>query len=379
MKMFKSCIVLLSLLVAMVSYGAELIPPAGGGGGGVSEGDDVGFGVITSTSISSTTGSFNNISSSGQADLNEISGYDIMLQGVFGSGTSLDVSGAGTRAFFYPKKSAWRIGTVTGTGATFWDDANIGDYSFASGYNTKASGDWSYAEGWTTTASGKYSHAEGKGTTAAYDYSHAGGLNSSTGNVTAFAHGNGVSASGNAAFASGFGSIASGNQAYVEGNSSTSAGSASHAEGKDTYAGGSNTHAQGKDTFATGNQSHAGGEYTYTQGLNSFAHGNYLYIPTAGINSAIFGSYSNIAERDANPLDTPDTFKLANMDLIVDGSLYVPDGSYAQFENYSSAAPTAGDCDADAEIGRQFIDITNFKMYFCLGASRGWDSVTLTD
>ena len=47
------------------------------------------------------------------------------------------VSGAGTRLMWYPDKAAFRVGRVT---ATQWDKVNVGNYSFASGYNCQASG-----------------------------------------------------------------------------------------------------------------------------------------------------------------------------------------------------------------------------------------------
>lgn len=61
--------------------------------------------------------------------------------------------------------------------ATENTDYTIGTYSFASGYNTKASGNWgSHAEGYASIASGTYgSHAEGDSTVAKGIRSHAEG------------------------------------------------------------------------------------------------------------------------------------------------------------------------------------------------------------
>jgi hypothetical protein len=61
----------------------------------------------------------------------------IIARGTFGSGNSLTTAGAGTRMFWYPKKSAFRAGTVSGTR---WDDANIGNYSMALGTDVTALG-----------------------------------------------------------------------------------------------------------------------------------------------------------------------------------------------------------------------------------------------
>ena len=76
----------------------------------------------------------------------EING-SISVSGTHGSGETIGASsaipsGAGSRMFYYPKKSAFRAGLVTGTQ---WDDANVGNYSVAMGYNVTASGSYSFA------------------------------------------------------------------------------------------------------------------------------------------------------------------------------------------------------------------------------------------
>lgn len=71
--------------------------------------------------------------------------------------------------------------------------------------------------------------------------------------------------------------------------------------------------------------------------------------------------------------------KVGIQTLDPESTLHVPDGYYAQFENYSAGVPLAGDCDADAERGRLFIDTGNNRLYICNGAARGWDYTALTD
>jgi hypothetical protein len=61
----------------------------------------------------------------------------IIAKGTYGSGATLTTSGEGVRLIWYPKKAAFRAGYVDGTQ---WDDVNIGDYSIAMGYRSKASG-----------------------------------------------------------------------------------------------------------------------------------------------------------------------------------------------------------------------------------------------
>ena len=51
---------------------------------------------------------------------------------------------------------------------------------------------------------------------------------------------------------------------------------------------------------------------------------------------------------------------------------------YLQIDS-ESGAPSAGDCNADTQRGRMIHDYTNFKIYVCGGASRGWDHLDLVD
>lgn len=87
----------------------------------------------------------------------------MLITGTYGSGYTEGNLGAGTRLLWYPRKSAFRAGTVSGTQ---WNDANIGNYSFAVGYNTMASGSYSSAFGQATIASGAFSLSGGDNTIA---------------------------------------------------------------------------------------------------------------------------------------------------------------------------------------------------------------------
>ncbi|RZM05637.1 MAG: hypothetical protein EOO88_54595, partial [Pedobacter sp.] len=71
--------------------------------------------------------------------------------GTNGTGV-IPATGAGSRMMFYPRKSAFRAGQVTGTQ---WDDASIGSWSTALGYNTTASGSYSTAIG-NSVSTGAY-------------------------------------------------------------------------------------------------------------------------------------------------------------------------------------------------------------------------------
>ncbi len=53
---------------------------------------------------------------------------------------------------------------------------------------------------------------------------------------------------------------------------------------------------------------------------------------------------------------------------------------YLQIDSFAGGAagsPPAVDCNTDAQRGRMIIDHTNFRMYVCNGASRGWDYITM--
>lgn len=60
-------------------------------------------------------------------------------------------------------------------------------------------------------------------------------------------------------------------------------------------------------------------------------------------------------------------------------ALQVPDGRYLQASDNNAGAPAAEDCDSDLERGRISHDTSNNRLYFCAGATRGWDYAALTD
>ena len=66
---------------------------------------------------------------------------------------------------WHPFKAAFRAGSV-GSGGTQWDDANVGFYSWAGGYNTTASQIGTFAVGYQASATGTYSISMGHTTNA---------------------------------------------------------------------------------------------------------------------------------------------------------------------------------------------------------------------
>jgi len=173
----------------------------------------------------------------------------IIAKGTFNSGDTLTTSGPGVRLIWYPRKGAFRAGGVGGgvAPADEWDDANIGDYSAAVGYDTEASGNFSAAMGCCSIASGGYSTAMGLASKASGFFSTA--------------MGEGTTASEDFSTAMGQGTTASG---YI-----------STAMGKGTTASGAISTAMGEGTTASGVGSTAMGEFTRAQAFVSVAIGRY--------------------------------------------------------------------------------------------------------
>lgn len=125
--------------------------------------------------------------------------------------------GQGRRMLWHPAKAAFRAGYVGSFGSTYWDNASIGNYSFAAGSNTRASGSSSFAVGLATTASGDESVALGNNGTASGARSF--GFNGTATGVGAVAIGSGAQATQDDALAMGPSSIAGGLASIVLGPS----------------------------------------------------------------------------------------------------------------------------------------------------------------
>ena len=140
-----------------------------------------------------------------------------LVTGTFGSGNSIDteITGDGTRMFFYPRKAAFRAGKVYGDN---WDDSNIGEYSIAMGYNPIASGDYSTALGFDSNASGEASTAIGFNNTASADKSVVIGHVSSASGKESTAIGSSVLATGERSIAMGYGAKAASYGSLAIGN-----------------------------------------------------------------------------------------------------------------------------------------------------------------
>jgi hypothetical protein len=108
---------------------------------------DVGIGTVSPTALLHTYGS-----GTGQGNVVFEGSYKTNFPG------KPPVSGSGTRMMWFPDKAAFRVGGVSDTR---WDDAYIGSFSNAMGYNATALGNVSLAFGSYTTASNTCSVAIG--------------------------------------------------------------------------------------------------------------------------------------------------------------------------------------------------------------------------
>ncbi len=110
-----------------------------------------------------TTGAAPHTSSMLHVDVGTSTTKGVLITGTYNVPSTVPDLGAGTRLMFYTGKAAFLAGKVDGTQ---WNNANVGYFSTAMGYNTYAPGTYSTAMGYGSTASGLYSTAMGYFTTA---------------------------------------------------------------------------------------------------------------------------------------------------------------------------------------------------------------------
>ncbi|MCX6781610.1 MAG: hypothetical protein NTW66_00585, partial [Candidatus Magasanikbacteria bacterium] len=191
----------------------------------------------------------------------------VYASGTFGAGETLSYGGAGTRMLWYPRKSAFRVGTVGYLqNSDAWDDSRIGAFSFVAGLDSVASNAASVAFGYNNFSTGPASFV--------------GGANSTSSASTSFAYGNGVVASGNRSFAIGNNTLASGSNSFAGGM-----------EG--TIASGENSFAFGNSVVTSASNTWAGGMFSTSSGGNSLAFGN--GVDVSGINSVGFGMDTKVS------------------------------------------------------------------------------------
>jgi len=193
-----------------------------------------------------------------------------VARGTFGTGTA-PAGNIGTRMMWYPGKSAFRAGTVTGP---YWDDANIGVYSTALGFDAIATGAYSTALGAITSATAPSSTAMGQETQATGAFSTSMGFGTIASGTTSTAMGAGTRAQGARSTSMGVNTVANGTNSVATGESTTASGPNSMAMGYTTVASGVNAVAMGSGTLASGAYSLAGGSNAAAANTSTFAFGN---------------------------------------------------------------------------------------------------------
>jgi Chaperone of endosialidase/YadA head domain repeat (2 copies) len=188
----------------------------------------------------------------------EINGEDgFLVTGTYGSGAAIGSPGAGTRMFFNPRSGSFRTGRV---GATQWDAANIGPYSFAGGVNTIASGNVSFAFGTNSTAIKNHGIAMGDSAIAIQNNSIALGFHTIARGINAIGIGENI-------FAEGQNALAIGRNSYAEALAG-SIGENNYVTGKYAYVMGYNDTATGQSSIALGTNAKANGLGSVSIGLN---------------------------------------------------------------------------------------------------------------
>jgi len=179
-------------------------------------------------------------------------GGSAFLPGPFGDPP---ITGPGARMMWYADKAAFRVGAVTNNN---WNKDSIGNYSFASGFGTKAINNYSTSIGIRTIASGENSTGMGSRTTA-----------------------------------SGFSSTSMGQETTASGVYSTSMGHRTTASGQSSTSMGYLTIASGYASTATGRETNASGDFSTSIGVET--------------SSKAYGSFATGLYNDLNDNPNPNT------------------------------------------------------------------------
>jgi trimeric autotransporter adhesin len=210
----------------------------------------------------------------------------------------IPATGIGERTMWYPFKGAFRTGSAGGSGSTAWDDGNIGFYSFAGGYQSRAGAYASFAFGDQVTVTGVDAAAFGASHTVSGTVGFSAGNNNE---CSAFA----CIAIGHTNRAAGQSSVALGERVHASGDWAVALGRRAHSNhaGSFTWADASTT-----DSLLSGanNRFHtraAGGYRLYTNSTS-----------TIGVSLASSGnSWSSLSDRtlkeNFEPVDGEDVLR----------------------------------------------------------------------
>lgn len=268
-----------------------------------------------------------------------------VFSGTFGLG-DIPTEGAGTRMMWYPKKAAFRSGYVS---STQWNDGLIGNYSFASGYNTRATQPYSVAFGFNTQATGEGAFAVGNASISSGDYSFSAGHNPQ-------ATGDHSIALGRGALAFAESSIAIGYHPTADGLYSLSLGNYTYALGENSVAIGYHAWAMHDGSFIYNDKADALG-YVETTAENQFmvkASGGTVFYSDVALTTGVellpgAGAWSILSDRERKEnITTLDTEEYLNR---LDG-IEVYEWSYiAQDSSIRHIGPMAQDFYKTFELG----------------------------
>ncbi len=188
------------------------------------------------------------------------------------------------RILWYPQKNAFMAGRIVVKKAE-----DVGENSFASGYECKAMGDYSTAIGYKALAEGTNSFALGEGASASKSQSYAIGREAKASGQGSYAFGSGCpggkigeekwhaapapKAQGNYSYAFGLGSISSGRASLAIGYYAKATNQFSMSFGSSLTSSGYRSTAIGTELESSGYRSTAIGTYAKAKGINSVVIG----------------------------------------------------------------------------------------------------------
>lgn len=239
------------------------------------------------------------------------------------------VSGAGNRMMWYPQKSAFRVGTITGQD---WDKNQIGVYSLATGFNTRATAPYSISMGYNNIVNGEAAFGIGFSNNVYGKYAVGMGYSNFVSGESAVAFGNQTQstgfaslsvgyqskATGDYSFSGGVGSESTGHNSFTFGNYcraytfySASIGYANQTFGQSALSIGGGTIARGNYSFSSGYSSEARGQVSFATGRSTLTKVDY---------SAVFGAFNDTSDVQGTtiiPGPTERIFQIGNGDGIV--------------------------------------------------------------
>lgn len=219
------------------------------------------------------------------------------------------IEGPGSKTFFDITKNAFRSGNIS---TNSWNKDSLGIYSFAAGFNTRATGNSTIALGNTNIARGNSSIALGSSSIASGDFSTSIGTSNSAIGNNSMALGTFCFANGSNSMAMGLFALANGSNSFVLGNN-TANGDFGNAFGQRTTANGTNSTAFGSDAIANGYVSTSMGSFNKANGDISTATG--LFNNANGYASFVVGQYNDsIITRQTSVTSNTPLFIVGNGD-----------------------------------------------------------------